>query len=276
MRNDRFLATYLLFLLLFFSSMAFRFESEIFNPSPQAGASPSVFMLLLLAALFLVFSLRSVFKARAVFMIFVSLLVTMALFMGVLRFEDKAIEKAWLKNSSTRDFSRLAGHCAPRVGRTMVRLLDRIFKGKNEREDRELRIDSECRLRHFRYLANHGVKLCSSNENGSKCNLRWVGIFGQAGKWDYSTRAYFFERSLDSWQKDLDTEALVSFVIKDQELATMASVDAGNDEYLSLSRTIFDKVGEVVRDQNSKSKPEPYYFKFRDAQSEYLSRFKER
>jgi hypothetical protein len=272
MKNDRFFASYLIFLLLFFSSMATRFEAEVLGPAPESKAATTVFVFLLLAALFLVVSLRSVFRANLIIMTTVSFMVTLGLFMGVSRYEDRAVEKSWSTSQSGKYFSRLQGHCSPRVGRTMVRYLDRVFRSKLERESRELRIDSECRLKHFRFLIEQGAKLCTAHESASKCNLRWAGIFGQSGKWDRSTREYFFERMMDAWQREHDTETLVAYVVKDQELADVSYVEYEKDQTQALNRSIFERVGEVVREHSRKSKPEPYHFKFKEAYSEYLSR----
>jgi hypothetical protein len=276
MKNDRFFVSYLIFLLLFFSSMATRFEVEVLGPAPGSTSVTSVFIFLLLAAIFLVISLRSVFRFNLIFMTTISFLVTLGLFMGVSRYEDKAVEKSWSKSQSGKDFSKLQGHCSPRVGRAMVRYLDRVFKNEIERESRELRFDSECRLRHFRFLSEQGARLCTNHESVSKCNLRWAGIFGLSGKWDQATRAYFFEGMMEAWQKEHDTETLVAYVLKDQELGAVSQVEYEKEKAHALSRSIFERVGEVVREQSLKSKTEPYHFKFKDAYSEYLSRSRER
>jgi hypothetical protein len=256
--------------------MATRFEAEVLGPTPESNAVPSVFIYLLLAAIFLVISLRSIFRFNLVLMTTISFLVTLGLFMGVSRYEDKAVEKSWSRTQSSQDFSKLQGHCSPKVGRTMVRYLDRVFRSKVERELRELRIDSECRLKHFRFLSEQGAKVCTTHESGSKCNLRWAGIFALSGKWDQATRAYFFERMMEAWAKEHDTETLVAYVLKDQELGFVSQVENEKDQAHALSRSIFERVGEVVREQSLKSKPEPYHFKFKEAYSEYLTRSRQR
>jgi hypothetical protein len=81
---------------------------------------------------------------------------------------------------------------------------------------------------------------------------------------------------MEAWQKEHDTETLVAYVLKDQELGAVSQVEYEKEQAHTFSRSIFERVGEVVREQSLKSKTEPYHFKFKDAYSEYLSRSRER
>ncbi|MBU6153483.1 MAG: hypothetical protein KGP28_04195 [Bdellovibrionales bacterium] len=154
----------------------------------------------------------------------------------------------------------------------MLRILDRALKPKSEYELRELKIDSECRLRHFRYLSEQNLNPCLSFESSSKCTLRWAVVFGRSGGWDQMTREFFFGKMLESWQKDHDPDTLVSYVLKDQELFHLSSLEMEKERQDRLSGTIFEKVGQIMKESEAISKPQPYHFKFKESYSEYLSR----
>jgi hypothetical protein len=200
-----------------------------------------------------------------------TLLLTVGLFLGISRYEDQNIEREWLKRSSLDEFTKTQGHCYPRLGKTVLGILDRSLKPRSTRFAREQRINAECRLKHFKFLQERGALGCEAGVGASLCVLRWVKVFGQAGQWDYLTRSFWFDRMMEQWQRDHDNETLVNYVIKDQEFYALAGNDGEKDRHFLLNRSIFDKVAECIRDHGPKSKPEPYQFKFKEAYSDFLT-----
>jgi hypothetical protein len=272
MKSDRFFLSYLFFLLLFFYSAALRFESEI-APLDLPGTSfPSPFLFLTLAALALMICLRAVFRISMVYLGGISFLVTIGLFIGGLNFEEKVLRSQWRVNSSEQVFAKVSGHCSPKVGRAMLRFFNRSFRSKKDADQRELKIDSECRLRHFRFVSDQASGPCLARESASKCALRWAGVFGQARVWDHSTREYFFQWMLDSWQKDHDPESMVSFVLRDQELVNLAPEAGQEKKHDEVSGKIFRQISDLIQEKAEKGKPQPYHFKFRESYADFLSR----
>jgi|GEM_PF-4001585 len=272
MRTDQLLLTFPAFIALFFTALAKRFEVALGIFGPDRLGQGAVYFQLFLAILFLHLSLRVVLKVGQWVILLVSLGTTGFLYVAITHYEDREVHAAWLRTSDPEHFITVKGHCAPMSGRAMLRFLNRMTESGARFKVIESRVDAECRLKHLQYLEMMGMPICNNAESATQCHLKWLESLGRSGVWDPTTRLWLFEKALQSWKKDQDHEAIVNYVLKDQEISLLSAQDAEKARHVEVSWQIFAEVAKVLPDHGTAGKPEPSLLKFREAYSEFLSR----
>lgn len=272
------------FLVLFFSSLFVHFSAFIYRQNPETKDKVVLTVLILLSGIFL--GLAYYFLAPRQSSKFKWIVAGAALagilFIAVSVTESNLSKSALMQNHQPDQFSLLHDHCGVYSGRAIQRIIDVYFRPKFLGLAHEFKTLTHFRMTHFSLLAEKHLLGCDESMDPIDCRAKWMGSFADRGFWDYDTREFFFTDVQALWPASKKTDALINYILKDQELQSVKQSrlkqigvdDDLNDLFLlvqqedelknlKLTEKIFSQANETFKDLAEDSVPS--LFKFREA-----------
>ena len=287
MNRTKSLVFFFIFLLCFLFTQAFKFQRLILDRDQSTLNYIFIFLGILISSFVLSFSIRALSPTkRRLIANFQSFAWVIAAFFSVSLSEEIMSQQSYLKSPTPERFSSLSGHCGVYSGWTVLKLIHSQQFTERNGAIKEFLIKEKCRLKHLDFLNEQkAFSICKSEEDAIDCQIRWMTGIAEHGSWSLLTRKYFFNKIQQVWLSSKKEESLVAYLLKDQELESgRQSIlrQSGFDELLSgqslylqekeefenliLTRDIFSALGPMVVD--APENPQPYLFKFKDAQTE--------
>jgi hypothetical protein len=283
-------AFFVLFLACFCFALTVKFQFFVVNRDESNLIYAILAGLIFLSGYFLGLSLRELNQTISMRLAFTEglVLAVVALF-GVTGAEKILSHHVYVAARTPESLAQLSGHCGIHAGRAVLKIFHAQEDLAAEGAIQEFQIKDRCRLHHLGYLMEHKHLACQPNEEAIECQIRWMSGVSEHGYWSHSTRKFFFEQVMKSWDESKKEEALVNYVIKDQELENgrqsilrQAGIDETlNDRYLllqekeelenlMLTRDMFNQIEPMLSD--AKVNPQPYLFKFKDTQTQVMAK----
>ena len=282
---------FLAFLLLFFSSLTFYFNDFICQHDVSLSLAVLTAGLVLVAGIFLGLSFYFLKQRNQSSLKWVlgGSVISVLLFLIVTQTEQTLSERQLKEHNDPKAFAILKDHCGVYSGRSIQSWIHHSLLSAHTGTYRELEVLSRCRLTHFKLLEKNGLLGCGSLDP-IDCRVKWMDHFALHGYWDYETRMFFYDDISTAWLSSKKPDALVNYVLKDQELESskrsllkqLGVEEEFIDQFLliqqveelkslKLTEVIFENTSELIGSSGSGTTPNA--LKFKDLYEETARRF---